>query len=297
VLKKAAANIRNVIETVKKAERSIGNDKMLERARQSLHKLSGLLEKRAIVLEALTEVMTFAGDSYKSAQTQTVSKVSEYRAHKTDFYGNPVHVSGAAGAAAVAGSVGGTSSSASTASSGNAYTASAPAAAVSSAPAGAAPAGTGSAFAGGSSSGESTLINDESISGNTVINNYNNTVVYNINADDVPSADISGPETTGMVSSGTTGAPEASVPSGASDNGSGSVIGKVAAGIGIAAAAGAGALGGVKLKKAQDKKKIDRQLDAARRRLSEIESEQELLRESIDNEESATDEEGGVPEE
>ena len=101
VFSSAAGNIREVIETLNNAQRSIGNDRMFDEARRSLSKLSELLEKRARALEALSDALGSASESYGNAQAQGVRVVSGFRAHKTDFYGNPVHVSAASGAAAV----------------------------------------------------------------------------------------------------------------------------------------------------------------------------------------------------
>ena len=100
VFSSAAKNTRDVIETLNNAQRSIGNDRMFDEAKRSLSKLSELLDKRARALEALSDALGSASESYGNAQSQGVRVVSGFKAHKTDFYGNPVHVSAAAGMAA-----------------------------------------------------------------------------------------------------------------------------------------------------------------------------------------------------
>ncbi len=113
VFTKASKNIRTVMQTLNTAKKSIGSDRMFDATRRQLAKLSELLEIRAFVLDALAEAMTAATGGYKTAQTQGVKVMTECKAHKTDFYGNPVHVSAATGAAGgAAGSVGAAAASA-----------------------------------------------------------------------------------------------------------------------------------------------------------------------------------------
>lgn len=99
VFTKASKNLRSVMQTLDSAKKSIGSDRMFDSTRRQLAKLSELLEIRAFVLDALAEAMTAATGSYKTAQTQGVKVATDFRAHKTDFYGKPVHVSAATGAA------------------------------------------------------------------------------------------------------------------------------------------------------------------------------------------------------
>jgi len=103
VFTKASKNLRSVMQTLDSAKKSIGSDRMFDSTRRQLAKLSELLEIRAFVLDALAEAMTAATGSYKTAQTQGVKVATDFRAHKTDFYGKPVHVSAATGAAGGAG--------------------------------------------------------------------------------------------------------------------------------------------------------------------------------------------------
>ena len=103
---KASNNLRSVMQVLNTAQRSIGGDRMFDATRRQLGKLSELLEIRAFVLDALAEAMTAATGGYKTAQTQGVKLMTECKAHKTDFYGNPVHVSGAVGAGGSAASAG-----------------------------------------------------------------------------------------------------------------------------------------------------------------------------------------------
>ncbi|MBR6119282.1 MAG: hypothetical protein IKQ04_03060 [Oscillospiraceae bacterium] len=103
---KASKNLRSVMQTLNTAQKSIGGDRMFDATRRQLGKLSELLEIRAFVLDALAEAMTAATGGYKTAQTQSVKVMTECKAHKTDFYGNPVHVSGAVGAAGSAAAAG-----------------------------------------------------------------------------------------------------------------------------------------------------------------------------------------------
>ena len=98
---KAAKNTRDVIETIRKARTAVGYDRMFDQTKQSLSKLAELLEKRAAAIEALADAMNTAASGYKEAQTNSVSVVTGFKAHNTDFYGNPVHIAvGAVGAAA-----------------------------------------------------------------------------------------------------------------------------------------------------------------------------------------------------
>ena len=106
VFGKASKNLRSVMQVLNTAQRSIGGDRMFDATRRQLGKLSELLEIRAFVLDALAEAMTAATGGYKTAQTQSVKLMTECKAHKTDFYGNPVHVSGAVGAGRSAASAG-----------------------------------------------------------------------------------------------------------------------------------------------------------------------------------------------
>ena len=103
---KASKNLRSVMQVLNTAQRSIGGDRMFDATRRQLGKLSELLEIRAFVLDALAEAMTAATGGYKTAQTQSVKLMTECKAHKTDFYGKPVHVSGAVGAGRSAAAVG-----------------------------------------------------------------------------------------------------------------------------------------------------------------------------------------------
>ena len=103
VYTKAAKNVRDVLVTVKNARSMIGNDKMFENTRQSLGKMADRLEKRAEALEMLARLIDNATSSYKSAQKRSVTAISGLKAHKTDFYGNPVQVVATAGGAAIAG--------------------------------------------------------------------------------------------------------------------------------------------------------------------------------------------------
>ncbi|MCR4618057.1 MAG: hypothetical protein K5669_07730 [Lachnospiraceae bacterium] len=95
VYTKAIKNIKEVAGTVRTASKSIGDDKMFDETRKQLSKMAELLEVRAFTLEALLDALSTAVSSYKEVETKNVSTVSDFKAHKTDFYGNPVQVSGA----------------------------------------------------------------------------------------------------------------------------------------------------------------------------------------------------------
>ena len=286
IYSKAAKNLRDVITVVKKAKSSIGNDRMFNEARQSLGKLAELLDRRATVLEALAEALVYSTDTYKSAQTHSVSQISEYKAHKTDFYGNPVHVSGSAVSGAVAGGV---AASVSSAPSGVSQTA---------ASSGSAGTGTGASYTGtpsantttatqGTAAGISAGSNSESMQSssenyseqytdNSSINITDNSVVNNITENVfVSGEDFASESITDTVSVAETSAsaPVSGV-SGTSDNSGVSGAAMFGAGIASAAAAGAAAFGVSKIiKKKKEDNSLDHQIEEAKKKLQAIEDE------------------------
>lgn len=300
---KAAKNLREVIDVVKKAKNSIGNDRMFNETRQSLGKLAENMERRATVLEALAEALTYSADAYKGAQKHSVSVISDFRSHKTDFYGNPVHVSAAAGGAAgavsasarsqavshteySAGAYGGVSDVSSSASARNAvYSGN-----------DSEPAGIG-AFdeveRGAPIDGpEGTPVNiSESFSeNNTVINNItNNTIVYKtenyiVNEVSSETADVSGAvasEAAQSVAADSTADVSGPIP--AADESSGSSgAAMFGAGMATAAAAGGAAFEVSKLLKKKPKEQpVDTRLEDAKKKLKEIEEEQDMLKASL----------------
>jgi hypothetical protein len=273
VFTKAVKNIRNVIEVVRKAQKSIGNDRMTERARESLTKMAAVLEKRAAMFEALAEVLGFAGENYRTGQKHVVSTVSDYRSHKTDFYGNPVHVSGASGGSAAAASA--------TASAGATSSASVNVNASSSG--GSAPSYT-AAVSAPASSAPAADTGATNVTGNTVINNEETTIVNNYNIYTSEGAGAAGATAVNTAASvGATATVDTASAVGTAGASSGiGALGAVAAGLGGAAAASAGILGGMKIKKEKEKKRVNRELDEARRKLSEIEEEEARLIESLE---------------
>lgn len=289
---KAAKNLREVIAVVKKASNSIGNDRMFAEARQSLHKLAENMDRRATVLEALADALVYSADTYKGAQTHSVSQISDYRAHKTDFYGKAVHVSAAGGAAAAmaggtsaaAASVGGGSGAGSSAGSAPAATATASTGAGTQAHAYSAAAKTVAATSNGAAPAAGT-------EGNTTINVtnvYNNTETVVVNAS---SGGVEAPAAVNMSSVGSSPAPAASV-AGSSSSG----IGMFAAGAAAAVGAAGVAFGTseiIKNKKNSPDKKVDNELEAAKKKLQAIEDEQDVLRASIAESEAALEEETG----
>lgn len=291
---KAARNLRDIIQTLNKARTSIGNDRMFDRAKQSIKKLVDLLDRRAFELEALAQVMGTSADSYNNAQSHVVSVVSDYKAHKQDFYGNPVHVSGAAGGASGAAaaattasapsgssSYAGGSSSAGSGSSGTSYTTNT-----------SSTASTGSA---GGAAGESPVVNNYS---ETTVNNYTQNNIYVSSSDAVGAAGAAvaaAPAAAGVVetsaASVASAAPAAAgVAAEAASSGGG--LGAAAIGIGIGAAAtaaGIGAAGIISSKKKEKKEKgvssenseIDKKLAEARKKLSALENEEEVLKANL----------------
>ncbi len=290
---KAARNLRDIIQTLNKARTSIGNDRMFDRAKQSIKKLVDLLDRRAFELEALAQVMGTSADSYNNAQSHVVSVVSDYKAHKQDFYGNPVHVSGAAGGASGAAaaattasapsgssSYAGGSSSAGSGSSGTSYTTNT-----------SSTASTGSA---GGAAGESPVVNNYS---ETTVNNYTQNNIYVSSSDAVGAAGAAAsaaPAAADVVqtsaASVASAAPAAGVAAEAASSGGG--LGAAAIGIGIGAAAtaaGIGAAGIISSKKKEKKEKgvssenseIDKKLAEARKKLSALENEEEVLKANL----------------
>ncbi len=267
VFTRASKNLRSVMQTLNTAQKSIGSDKMFDTTRRQLAKLSELLEIRAFVLDALAEAMTAAAGGYKTAQTQSVRVVTECRAHQTDFYGNPVHVSAAAGAAGgavgAAGSVtgaAGTVSAAPTAeAAGTVVTAEAPSASVEI---------------------ETTGAQAVNVTQNIthIVNNYGD-------AEPLPGVDAGAAAAAGA----------AAVP--AAGNASGGVsAGAAAAGMIGAAALGAAAYGFVEIAREEREAKkrenaetqVDDELAAARQKLRDIEAAQERIRAQA-SEETAED--------
>ncbi len=290
---KAARNLRDIIQTLNKARTSIGNDRMFDRAKQSIKKLVDLLDRRAFELEALAQVMGTSADSYNNAQSHVVSVVSDYKAHKQDFYGNPVHVSGAAGGASGAAaaattasapsgssSYAGGSSSAGSGSSGTSYTTNT-----------SSTASTGSA---GGAAGESPVVNNYS---ETTVNNYTQNNIYVSSSDAVGAAGAAAsaaPAAADVVqtsaASVASAAPAAGVAAEAASSGGG--LGAAAIGIGIGAAAtaaGIGAAGIISSKKKEKKEKgvssenseIDKKLAEARKKLNALENEEEVLKANL----------------
>ena len=286
IYSKAAKNLRDVIAVVKKASNSIGNDRMFNEARANLKKLAEILDRRATVLEALAEALVYSTDTYKSAQKHSVSQISEYKAHKTDFYGRPVHVSGA--------SVSGDASTSTSTAAPQTVTSS----------------DNSSSYSG--STGNNTVTSEQSTSSSTVSENHtenytdnstinitNNTVVNNTTENifvseadtDVPgvttdTVSVEGPSVTAAPSAAPSADPGIT---GASD---GDGINAAAALGGLAAAAGAGAIafGASKIhkKKAEDNS-LDLKIEEAKKKLQAIEAEQDGLRSSM--EENEEDEE------
>ena len=307
---KAARNLREIMSTINKARTSIGNDKMFDRAKQSMKKLVDLLDRRAFELEALAAVIGTSAESYSNAQTHVVTVVSDYKAHKTDFYGNPVHVSGAAGAASGAAAAAAASTTASTTSGQAVHATSTGSGSSSYTP-------TSETAASNSVSNTSNITPDNSssseVSGNivgndfsenTVINNYNETNVFVQSSENgfsgdsgissmntVASTASSIPKTAPSAASAATEA-TAGISSGAS---TGEILGAGAIGAGIGAAAtavGIGAAGLISKKKKEktdDKssKDLDRQLENAKKKLSELESEEEMLMSQVSIEEES----------
>ena len=310
IYSKAAKNLREVVAVVKKASTSLGNDRMFNEARASLKKLSENLERRANVLEALAEALVYSTDTYKSAQTHSVSQISEYKAHKTDFYGKPVHVSGAAAAAggvaasAASGSSSGASqtvaSSGSSGSAGNVSSGSSSSNVTINNNSASTTAGSGTqapeaqnAAVQTASSAPSEAANINYSEDNSTINITNNTVINNITENvyiNEVAAEV--PETAAeTITTAETAAVSAPAPSGVSGAAESSgVSGAVmfGAGVAAAAAAGAAAFGTSKiLKKREENNSIDHQIEEARKKLQAIENEQNELKTSLSETEEA----------
>ncbi|MGN0666609.1 MAG: hypothetical protein ACI4KF_08805 [Huintestinicola sp.] len=89
---KAVKSLNNALEQIKKVNRSLGKDDMLEGVRTALTKLSASLETRAEALLLMTKTLEQSGEKYTAAQKKAVAKSNQFRAHNRDFYGNPVVV-------------------------------------------------------------------------------------------------------------------------------------------------------------------------------------------------------------
>ena len=92
---KAIKSLNNALEQIKKINRSLGNDDMLEGARTALTKLSASLETRASILQQMTKTLEQSGEKYTAAQKKAVAKSNQFSAHNRDFYGNPMVVTAA----------------------------------------------------------------------------------------------------------------------------------------------------------------------------------------------------------
>ena len=92
---KAIKSLNNALEQIKKVNRSLGNDNMLEGARTALTKLSASLETRASILQQMTKTLEQSGEKYTAAQKKAVAKSNQFSAHNRDFYGNPMVVTAA----------------------------------------------------------------------------------------------------------------------------------------------------------------------------------------------------------
>ena len=92
---KAIKSLNNALEQIKKVNRSLGKDNMLEGARTALTKLSASLETRASILQQMTKTLEQSGEKYTAAQKKAVAKSNQFNAHNRDFYGNPVVVTAA----------------------------------------------------------------------------------------------------------------------------------------------------------------------------------------------------------
>ncbi len=100
---KAIKSLNNALEQIKKINRSLGNDNMLEGARTALTKLSASLETRASILQQMTKTLEQSGEKYTAAQKKAVAKSNQFSAHNRDFYGNPVVVTAASVVVSVTG--------------------------------------------------------------------------------------------------------------------------------------------------------------------------------------------------
>ena len=285
IYSKAAKNLRDVIAVVKKASNSIGNDRMFNEARANLKKLAEILDRRATVLEALAEALVYSTDTYKSAQKHSVSQISEYKAHKTDFYGRPVHVSGAAASGAAAATGSAAASASTSASSGSVQSPS------SSGSSGNVSSGsTGSVSSVDTQSTSST--SSESYTDNSTVNITNNTVINDVTENifvsesDSAASGIAAETVSGEGSAvNVTPSAEPEVSTADGDGGI-SVAAMLGGGIAAAAGVGAAAFGASKIikKKAEDNS-IDHKLEEAKKKLQAIEDEQDELRSSIEENE------------
>lgn len=71
---KAVRNLDNALEQIKKVNRSLGKDAMLEGVRTELTKLSASLETRTEVLLLMTKTLEQSSEKYAAAQKKAVAK-------------------------------------------------------------------------------------------------------------------------------------------------------------------------------------------------------------------------------
>ncbi|KMW10087.1 hypothetical protein [Enterocloster citroniae] len=71
---KAVKSLNNALEQIKKVNRSLGKDAMLEGVRTELTKLSASLETRTEVLLLMTKTLEQSSEKYAAAQKKAVAK-------------------------------------------------------------------------------------------------------------------------------------------------------------------------------------------------------------------------------
>lgn len=99
-LKNVAKLVNTYGEKVTAIRGRLGDDQMLAEVRNNLTKFTQQMEESRAVLNLAGELLSKSVESYTQTESRGVKKVDNTKAHKRDFYKNPVVVASAGGAAA-----------------------------------------------------------------------------------------------------------------------------------------------------------------------------------------------------
>lgn len=102
-LKKLAKLVSTYSEKVNSVRGKLGEDQMLAEVRNNLQKFAQQMEETRAVLNLAGELLSKSVESYARTETSGVKKIDNTKAHKRDFYKQPVVVASAGGAAAAGG--------------------------------------------------------------------------------------------------------------------------------------------------------------------------------------------------
>ncbi|MCR4891038.1 MAG: hypothetical protein K5989_02460 [Lachnospiraceae bacterium] len=105
-LKAMAKGIDSYITELEQIKGALGSDSMLQDARAGLAKVAGQFEGLRTAMSLAGEALAEGIGKYTNTEQKNIKRSGETKAHKRDFYKQPVTIASAGGGAAVAGAVG-----------------------------------------------------------------------------------------------------------------------------------------------------------------------------------------------